>query len=435
MPPSLFDQLLESLEALTDILARRDTRALVGHLFDASDWTVSQPKQPEAQVRAQVPIEASPATCRFAFLIHLLDENDIGQLDPGLATLKPEALARVRPLIASELKPAVLSAFPVTAPNGRVAHGELILVPRSAQELLAMPRALAAASVLEAALLASRRGAQVIGLGGFCSVVTDGGKAIFAGVPGALTTGNALTAASAARAVIAVLEQQARSPARTTAMVIGALGSIGRAVATLLAGYVSRLILVGRRERPDIAQARLNALVGDVIDDLLHNDMERRPGSITERVRREPQEFRRIHFHLTTDPTPVWSEADVVVTSTSAVGLLVDPNALARGAIVCDVSRPINVPRVVIQQRPDVTFIEGGVMVPPPPFDTGVDLGIGRDRTYACLAETMIVALESATNRCTVGQHIDLAKMRWFEAASERAGFSVAGPFANAYSR
>jgi predicted amino acid dehydrogenase len=129
---------------------------------------------------------------------------------------------------------------------------------------------------------------------------------------------------------------------------------------------------------------------------------------------------------LTCDPAPYWKACRVVVTATSALSELVSAANLAPGAIVCDVSRPMNVARRLQQERPDVLLIEGGVLVPPPPFDSGIDLGIGRAHSYACMAETMLLALERDVAHATLGSEIDLAHLPWLADAARRVGFSLA---------
>src|SRR6202035_5462305 len=115
----------------------------------------------------------------------------------------------------------------------------------------------------------------------------------------------------------------------------------------------------------------------------------------------------------------------VVITATSALSELVSAANLAPGTVVCDVSRPMNVARNLEDERPDVVLIEGGVLVPPPPFDCGIDLGIGRDRSYACMAETMLLALERDTTHSTLGNEIDLGALPWLAEAARRVGFSL----------
>ena len=118
-----------------------------------------------------------------------------------------------------------------------------------------------------------------------------------------------------------------------------------------------------------------------------------------------------------------WGQAQVVVTATNALGALVEPMLLAPEAVVCDVSRPFNIPTDLATLRPDVTVIEGGIIAPHGEFDLGVDLGIGRRHCYACMAETMLLALEQAPDRGSVGASISPANLHWLRNVAARAGF------------
>ena len=134
----------------------------------------------------------------------------------------------------------------VVAKTGETIYGEFITLPRTAEQLAGMRKEDAAAYVRGALHLARDRGAEIVGLGAFTSVVTLGGRAVTdEGVP--VTTGNsyaAVASAEAARKALALAgNRQADSPPNTA--ILGATGAIGRAMALLLAEDVGRLTLVG----------------------------------------------------------------------------------------------------------------------------------------------------------------------------------------------
>src|SRR5690606_10697649 len=87
-------------------------------------------------------------------------------------------------------------------------------------------------------------------------------------------------------------------------------------------------------------------------------------------------------------------QADIIVTATSQVNSLITPDMLKFGAVVCDVSRPPDVSCEVKEARPDVLVIDGGVMAVPGCPDLGWDFGFERGQAYACMSETMMLALE-----------------------------------------
>jgi acetylornithine/succinyldiaminopimelate/putrescine aminotransferase/predicted amino acid dehydrogenase len=418
IPPSLFAPLLEGMAQLAEALDRGDSPAVFGHILglDPADAV------PFTDRRTRATPAPAPATARdgkFAFLVHLMGGEDLARIDPSLANLRSDAIAPVRQAAFDHFQPLVIRSFALSTPDARRAVGDLILVPHTAQDLLDMPSARAGQLIEEAVGLAARRGAQIVGLGGFTSVVTDGGRSINA--PVALTTGNALTALTAMQAIkiaLGITRNEAVVP--TTAMVFGAFGSIGAALAKLLAPHVARLVLVVRRENEATLRRRGDVLRHGLLKGLASSLP---PASAAAALARGTDAAEALI--VTCDPASYWQASGIVVTATSALSELVSAENLAPGAVVCDVSRPMNVARDLEDRRPDVVLIEGGVLVPPPPFDCGIDLGIGRDRAYACMAETMLLALEHDTAHATCGSEIDLGALPWLDDAARRAGFSL----------
>jgi predicted amino acid dehydrogenase len=117
--------------------------------------------------------------------------------------------------------------------------------------------------------------------------------------------------------------------------------------------------------------------------------------------------------------------AEVVVTATSATGSVVDPRSLCPGAVVCDLSRPANVSAEVAASRPDVLVIDGGIIEVPGHPDLGL-YGLGRGLAYACMAETMMLALEGHLRNTSLGTDLAPQGLRMLDALADRHGFRVA---------
>src|SRR5208337_3696200 len=168
--------------------------------------------------------------------------------------------------VAGLVEPFVVSHGRVVSTTGETIYGEFITLPRTAEELAGMRRKEAADYVRGALHLARDRGAQLVGLGAFTSIVTIGGRAVAEeGVP--VTTGNSYTAVASAeatrKALALVGELDGQAP---TAAIVGATGAIGRAMALLLAEDVGRMILVGNPDSSGkYVRERLLARAGDVV--------------------------------------------------------------------------------------------------------------------------------------------------------------------------
>ncbi|MCU0653467.1 MAG: hypothetical protein MUD10_04370 [Candidatus Pacebacteria bacterium] len=87
------------------------------------------------------------------------------------------------------------------------------------------------------------------------------------------------------------------------------------------------------------------------------------------------------------------AEADIVVVASSASESVIKSEYLKRGAVVYDITQPRNVSPQLLISRPDVTVIDGGI-IDTPRIDYGMDIGLRPNQAFACLAETIIFALE-----------------------------------------
>ena len=119
------------------------------------------------------------------------------------------------------------------------------------------------AQLSAAVKLAKERGAKIVGLGAYTSVVTKGGLDLRnLGVP--LTTGNSYTVSAAVDATLEAAKRLEIPIEQTIAAVVGATGSIGRNTAIFLAEKVSSLILIGNPLNPEHSRRRLMKLVAEI---------------------------------------------------------------------------------------------------------------------------------------------------------------------------
>ncbi len=122
-------------------------------------------------------------------------------------------------------------------------------------------------------------------------------------------------------------------------------------------------------------------------------------------------------------------EADAVVTVTSSETEVVLPEHLKPGAIVCDVARPRDVSIRVAKERPDVLVIEGGVVRVPGDVTFGFDFGFPEKTAYACMSETMMLALEGDPKlfSFTLGKDVSVEQVDRVNALADKHGFELAG--------
>jgi len=330
-----------------------------------------------------------PALTPFGFVIHPLSPRDAARKYP-IARLLPDGaieafLARKKPMLVSEIRG-------VRSITGKETKGWFVGCPLTpAQMVRKLPLDFVYDRICEAVELARREGAKIVGLGAFTSVVGDGGVTIAQRSSVAITTGNSYTVATAIEGTLKACERVGIQPESSTLAVVGATGSIGKTCATVLSERFGKLVLVGRD------QARTVALAATL------------PGSeattSVERLR----------------------DCDAVVTVTSSDAAVIQPEHLKAGSVVCDVARPRDVSVRVAKERPDILVIEGGVVAVPGDVDFGFNFGFPPKTAYACMSETMILALEDRAECYTLGKDVSVEQVREMLALADKHGFRLAG--------
>ena len=143
------------------------------------------------------------------------------------------------------------------------------------------------AEMLErATALATERGAEVVGLGGFTAIVSHGGRDLVGKGP-AITSGNTLTSVVAMEAIEEAAAETRLDLGFATAAVVDATGAIGRLVSLMLARRVGTLTLVGNPANPTSAD-RCRRIAGEVYRLLLstrfQHSGEQAAGSLARRA-------------------------------------------------------------------------------------------------------------------------------------------------------
>jgi predicted amino acid dehydrogenase len=342
------------------------------------------------------------AVTRFCFITHPLSRADVERYEPGSAGKGDAIIAKILSWMPSY---AAAHVTGIRTPDGRTTEGWFVMLPLLPAQLLALPREEAYRRINEAIAIGADLGAEIAGLGAFTAVIGDGGVTVAERSPIPVTTGNALTIATAVRSLFRAAAEMDIDPAGATAVVVGATGSIGSACVELLAPHVRTIVCVARNE------TRLRKFVAATAP-LVACDLR-----------------------AATDLHAAVREADLVLTATSSVEDVIFPADLRSGSVVCEVSLPHDVSRRVAAERPDVLVIEGGNLHVPGAFamervrEPGMpfDLGLPPGDALACMSETMVLALEGRRESYTLGRGIDLAKVREIDALAERAGFTLAG--------
>jgi predicted amino acid dehydrogenase len=175
---------------------------------------------------------------------------------------------------------------------------------------------------------------------------------------------------------------------------VGANGVVGFRVCHSLLGHVGRLVMIGRdEERLERSAARL-----------------RHRSAGTEIV--------------TATSLEALKECDLVFSATSEPDPVIFPQHVRSGALIYDLGRPADVDPSV-KQVPGVEVVPGGTVRPPGRALGRLDIHFGRGTIPACLAETIIIALEGCPERRTLGDNSRAENVEFFVRRAEELGFVV----------
>ncbi|MDQ7822142.1 MAG: shikimate dehydrogenase [Candidatus Eremiobacteraeota bacterium] len=332
---------------------------------------------------------------RFGFFVHPIDMHDVARVAPQAAN-KRQAL--VEKILEWTPPHEVAHVKGLVSADGKDVEGWFIAVPLFPHQFMNMPKEFVYEKLRKGAQIARDKGVQILGLGGFTSIIGNGGIAMAEMVPDIpVTSGNSYTIATAVEATVEAAKRLGIDLSNATATVIGASGSIGSCCAHLLAPQVKKMVLVARNLKR----------------------LEKIAEGIRQSTGRETSVFSDVSVGI--------NKADIVVSATSSSGDIIKAHDLKSGALVCDVSLPHDVCREVAFLRPDVLVIEGGLVEIPQNVRLNYDFGYPDNVSLACMAETMALCMEERFEVFSIGRGIKIENVREITRITKRQGFKLAG--------
>jgi predicted amino acid dehydrogenase len=328
---------------------------------------------------------------RFAFVIHPLSQNYIKNAFP-IPKATPKFVMDKVETLAAHMPPMVYCKMSnIVSPTGAEAEGWLISVGGTPKEMLSRSPEFTYRRLLQASKMAEKMGAQIMGLGAFTKVVGDAGVTVARRSSLPITTGNSYSASGALWAaadairrmgLLTVNKHNKKVAAKT--MVIGASGSIGSVSARLLAMSFDEVYLAGR------TLSKLDELKASIL-----------------------KETPDAKVFTTIDYNELLADMDMIVTSTSGAGKeILDIMRVKPGCVITDVARPLDLPASDVAKRPDVLVIESGEIDLPTKVKGMKSISLPPNVIYACLAETIVLALEGRFEVFTVGRDTEWEKVK-----------------------
>jgi predicted amino acid dehydrogenase len=329
----------------------------------------------------------------FAFMIHPTNAGDVARKFKIARFVPDQVIERAFALLPS-MKVAHITGI---RSDRAETEGWFVACPLTTRLIMSLPQEYVIKKIIQGGRVAEKLGAKILGLGAFTKVVGDAGITVAANLNIPVTTGNSYTVATAVEATKAAAVMMGHDLKKASVVILGASGSIGRVCAMMLAREVRNMTLVARDER------KLEDLASKILYDT------------------------GLAVKVTSNTKKALNSGDIIITVTSAVDTVIEPEDLKAGAVVCDVARPRDVSKRVAEVRHDVLVIEGGVVEVPGDVNFNLNFGFPPGTAYACMAETMILSLEKRYESYTLGRELTIKQVEEIAVLAKKHGFKIGG--------
>ncbi|MFO7814137.1 MAG: shikimate dehydrogenase [Halanaerobiales bacterium] len=332
---------------------------------------------------------------KFSFIIHPLEFGDFYKKFNWMEKLPDSILKKV----TKHIPPFKVSKITgIKSKTGKEIEGYFFVCPLTTDQIINLKETYVINKIIKTVNKCGKVGSDIVGLGSFTSVVGDKGITISKNVDVPVTTGNSYTVATSIEGTKLAVSKMNMNIKNEIVSIIGANGSIGKTVSRLIAKDARNLKLISRNLTK---LKKLKALIESESNDI--------KVTYTNKIK-EALDVSRI-----------------IITVSSAVETLFSPQNLLSGSVVCDVARPRDVANNVDRERNDVLVIEGGIVGVPGDVNFNLNFGVKGPNAYACMAETMLLTLESKFTDYSLGPDIELNKVKETKKMAQKHGFKLAG--------
>jgi len=273
-------------------------------------------------------------------------------------------------------------------------RGRVVFCPLTAEQMF-KDLGLARKRSLGAVRLGEKLGPKVIGLGALSASVMRGKWEDLDGVKALITSGSIFTSVLLKQGAECLAERAGLELKNCAVAVVGAAGLVGSLASKLLADRVGRLVLVDRRIK----------VLSDLGEELAKQT--------------------NVPIHVSKDLSSI-QKTDLIVAATNAISAVLNPADLPPGTLIIDDSRPTSTPLDLMEERPDVIVVEGGVgrlAGMKCSFDFGL---LHEDDVFGCLGETILLCWDGMYERRHIEGKKDLDLAFELEKLGREIGFELA---------
>ncbi len=363
-------KLLNALRTVSEIISKADAGSLLSYLVGRPIGKITDYQDVDVFEH-----QAPAGHRKVAFLGHFIKAKDLVLWDQSFEAWSVKELEKLISRTARFLEPVIFDQVNVKARDGRTVHLNFIGLFLDSREIGNAYRSgdfqWIVDKIQHAANIAEANGCQVLGLGGFTSILTRNARWVKTKNM-KVTTGNSLTVGFGLKAIYKAAKLKKVILEDASVAIVGAGGNIANTYAELLASQVEEMVLIPRvLDSPKIVQLKETLLQ-------LNPDL-------------------RIKI---TDQMEAIKHCPIVVTSSNSIQPIILPEHLsADSKIICDLAVPADVDKHVGLIYPDLKQIMGGIVRLPEPnrfIVGGIPLPSGH--IFACMGETLVMGLDECTH-------------------------------------
>jgi fatty aldehyde-generating acyl-ACP reductase len=329
----------------------------------------------------------------FAFLFNPIDLKHIREFWP-ITRLMPDFFIKAF-LKDQGFKISHLKNFKST--QDKEIQGYFIVSPLLPEHAGELDEELVLDKIITASYLARDLGADLLGLGGYASVIADKKPMLHKHLKTPVTSGTSFTAWSVIEALHRTAKAKNIDLKKSTLCVNTATSSIGSLCSRKLASSFAKIILNAK-----------------------HNDK-------LETLRQDILQLNNVEVQIEEDASKAIKEADIIIAANIGREPAFNMDEVKANAVVLDICLTRHI-AAKSNHRPDISVVEGGIVKLPVTSHSAINVGLPKDMVCASMAETMILTFEERFTTCSLGENINLDKLEPIADLAVRHGFEVFVP-------
>ena len=333
---------------------------------------------------------------KFGFLVHPRGLTDFLRKFPYLRFLPTSVLN----FLTKRLPPVVVSKITgLLDKEGRAIEGYIIAITMTARQMVE-DRARALMQIKRAVRFAQKKGIGLIGFGALTSSFSKGGLDLVDEVNKiGITTGRAYTVKTVTDYAKKYITECYQNKNQVRVAIVGAGGSIGSGCAKVLAEWG--------------------------IQKFLFIDLEKRLTTLTAHIEHLRGNHHGIDIAISHKIKDI-ATSNIIIAATNSPEVLIKADDVMSGAIIINDAQPSDIAPEVLE-RDDVLVIEGGV-ISTPGIRCNFNLGLaGREETFSCLGEVLILAHNNHFENFALGE-LDMNLIHQIETMSKNLNIGIGRP-------